>query len=223
MIHLQESELQWERRKGSLFFLLEMNEGNSSTRLLGRRNQCWSFGQSHELPSPSDWTGKKAEMWEYRRTQSGDGCTLECQSQLPLRLYPCPESPLCVCVCVLTFYFLLQLINNAVLFQVHSKVLQTVPLCVQTALCCEAWSGGFLELSPVPVLLIGCNDSQPWLNIRITCEVVKNKQQEQNPSDQLNQNLCSGDPSTNIFIKLPMCMRKALWVLPSPSQPLLVS
>ena len=116
MIHLEQSELQWERRKGSfvLFFFLETNEGNSSTRLLGRRNQRWSFGQNHELPSPSDWTGKKAEMWDYRRTQSGDGCTLEPQSQSPLMLHPCPWEP-SVCVCVLSFYFILQLINTAVL------------------------------------------------------------------------------------------------------------
>ena len=147
MIHLEQSELQWERRKGSfvLFFFLETNEGNSSTRLLGRRNQRWSFGQNHELPSPSDWTGKKAEMWDYRRTQSGDGCTLEPQSQSPLMLHPCPWEP-SVCVCVLSFYFILQLINTAVLFQVHSKVIQTIPIYAQTALCRDGWSWGFLEL-----------------------------------------------------------------------------
>ena len=147
MIHLEQSELQWERRKGSFgfFFFLETNEGNSSTRLLGRRNQRWSFGQNHELPSPSDWTGKKAEMWDYRRTQSGDGCTLEPQSQSPLMLHPCPWEP-SVCVCVLSFYFILQLINTAVLFQVHSKVIQTIPIYAQTALCRDGWSWGFLEL-----------------------------------------------------------------------------
>ena len=101
---------------------------------------------------------------------------------------------LCVCVCVLTFYFLLQLINNAVLFQVHSKVLQTVPLCVQTALCCEAWSGGFLELSPVPVLLIGCNDSQPWLNIRITCEVVNKQTTTTKPLGSVKSESAVGTP-----------------------------
>ena len=117
-------------------------------------------------------------------------------------LYPCPESPLCVCVCVLTFYFILQLINNAVLFQVHSKVLQTVPLCVQTALCCEAWSG-FLELSPVPWLLIGCNDSQPWLNIRITCEVVNKQTTTTKPLRSVKSESLQWGPQYQYFYKAP--------------------
>lgn len=40
-------------------------------RLLRSRNQCWSFGQSHETQSPSHWTGKKEEM------QDAEGLSLE--------------------------------------------------------------------------------------------------------------------------------------------------
>ena len=142
---LQRGE-RWERKGGVLRRGGTWSKGvYLSWKSSEHIKRWWWRADKEEEAEASDWTGKKAEMWDYRRTQSGDGCTLEPQSQSPLMLHPCPWEP-SVCVCVLSFYFILQLINTAVLFQVHSKVIQTIPIYAQTALCRDGWSWGFLEL-----------------------------------------------------------------------------
>lgn len=109
---------------------------------------------------------QKDSVWRWLHPGTPVSVTSDAVS-LPLRA-------LCVLwLLLLTFYFILQLTHSAALFQAYSEVIQTIPIYVQTALYCDVWSCGFLELSPVSWLLIGCNDSQPWLNVSITWEVIK--------------------------------------------------